>query len=112
MDWLSVALLEKWDYSNVVAAYLDLSYPIRFFDKHAVRATGADLTSPSRLLVSTNRLLGVDPRKIAALARFRLISTPLGQQALGQTFDELISRNYLLWTSDLYLLPGPEMHYH
>lgn len=85
---------------------MQLSYPTKFFDKHAKSAfTGSD-KSPTNLLASVNRLLHADNGKLVSLVKLRLMRMPLGKAKEGRDFDEALSQNYLLWTSDLYLIPG------
>lgn len=108
MDWLFLALpkAKDWNDSGIAYSRAKLSYPLEFFDKHAIRATSGSSRAISNLLVSIERLLGADNEKLASLVNWRLLQTPLGQEILGCKFDSAFSRNYLMWTSDLYLFPG------
>lgn len=106
MDWLLLALPDDWQHSDIWASYMQLSYPTKFFDKHAKSAfTGSD-KSPTNLLASVDRLLHADNGKLVSLVKLRLMRMPLGKAKEGRDFDEALSQNYLLWTSDLYLIPG------
>ena len=106
MDWLLLAVPDDWQHSDIWASYMQLSYPTKFFDKHAKSAfTGSD-KSPTNLLASVNRLLHADNGKLVSLVKLRLMRMPLGKAKEGRDFDEALSQNYLLWTSDLYLIPG------
>lgn len=106
MDWLLLTLPNDWAHSDVWASYQELSYPTKFFDKHARSATVGSCDSPNNLMTSVNRLLGTNTGKLASLVKLRLMRMPLGRTREGRDFDENLSQNYLLWTSDLYLVPG------
>jgi len=106
MDWLLLALPDDWMHSDVWASYMQLSYPTKFFDKHAKCAITGSNRSPAGLLASVDRLLNADNGKIVSLVKLRLMRMPLGKAREGRDFDEALSRNYLLWTTDLYLIPG------
>jgi hypothetical protein len=106
IDWLMLALPNNWEHSEIWATYTHLSYPTKFFDKHAVDAISGSCKAPADILGGINRLLTADMGKLAYLVRLRLMRMPLGRSSEGQEFDEALSRNYLLWTSDLYLIPG------
>jgi ankyrin repeat protein len=106
IDWLLLSLPDDWEYSDIWASYMDLSYPTKFFDKHTNYAISGSCECRPDLLASVHRLLGADTGKIASLVRLRLMRMPLGQATEGRNFDETLARNYLLWTSDLYLIPG------
>lgn len=107
MDWLFLALPKDTHWSNSTL-YHQLRYPLTFFDKHAIRAISGSPKSNPDLLASMKRLLSADNAKLASLVKRRLFRTPLGQEILGQDFDLALSRNYLMWTSDLYLFPELE----
>ncbi|KAH0237778.1 4-hydroxyphenylpyruvate dioxygenase, partial [Aureobasidium melanogenum] len=87
MDWLSLALPTDMNSPSFLGAYINLDYPVR-------------------LLANITRLLGIETGRLASLVRSRLIHTQLGSQSLGRGFDETLAKNYLFWTSELYLLPG------
>lgn len=106
MDWLLLTLPNDWAHSDVWGSYQQLSYPTKFFDKHARSAIVGSCDSPNNLLTSVRRLLDADIGKLASLVKLRLMRMPLGRTREGRDFDETLSRNYLLWTSDLYLIPG------
>lgn len=106
IDWLLLALPDDWEQSDTWITRQRLSYPTRFFDKHAMNAISGSGKPPSGLSANINRLLSIDTGKLASLVKLRLRPTPLGQWKEGRDFDEALSRNYLLWTSDLYLFQG------
>lgn len=106
MDWLSLALPTDMNSPSFLGAYINLDYPVRYFDRHAICATEGSSKCPPRLLANITRLLGIETGRLASLVRSRLIHTQLGSQSLGRGFDETLAKNYLFWTSELYLLPG------
>jgi ankyrin repeat protein len=106
IEWLLLALPEHWELADTFAAYMHLSYPTKYFDRHALCASSGSLGPPSNLLATVNRLLRADVGKIASLVKLRLMRMPMGMGREGRKFDEALSQNYLLWTSDLYLIPG------
>jgi ankyrin repeat protein len=106
INWLLLTLPDDWAHSDVWASYMQLSYPTKFFDKHAKSAISGSCDSPTDLLTSINQLLRADTGRLASLVKLRLMRMPLGEARQGRDFDETLSRNYLLWTSDLYLIPG------
>ncbi|KAH0288049.1 hypothetical protein KCU62_g5459, partial [Aureobasidium sp. EXF-3399] len=106
IDWLLLALPDEWEHSETWATYMHLSYPVKFFDKHAVCAISRSQQVPAKLLKSIDRLLSANTGKLAYLVKLRLMRMPLGRSIEGQQFDQAISKNYLLWTSSLYLIPG------
>jgi ankyrin repeat protein len=106
MDWLLLTLPDDWEHSDILTSYIQLSYPTKFFDKHAKAAVTGSCKSPTNLLTSVNRLLNTENGKLASLVKLRLMRMPLGKAKEGRDFDGTLSRNYLLWTSDLYHIPG------
>jgi ankyrin repeat protein len=106
IDWLLLTLPDNWGRSDIWASYMQLSYPTKFFDKHAKSAINGCCEAPANLLRSVNRLLSTNIGKIASLVKLRLMRMPLGKAREGRDFDEALAQNYLLWTSDLYHIPG------
>jgi hypothetical protein len=106
MEWLLLALPEHWKQKDAVAVDTYLSYPTKFFDKHATSAIDGSCESPAKLLASINRLLDADVGKLDSLVKLRLMQTPLGRAEDGRNINRALSRNYLMWTSDLYLVSG------
>jgi len=105
MEWLLFALPEDWTQQAIdFDADKHLSYPTEYFDKHAKCAINGSGTPPADLMVSVNRFLNADAGKLDCLVHFRLMRMPLGE--IDRVVDKKFSRNYLLWTSDLFLIPG------
>jgi ankyrin repeat protein len=106
MEWLSLALPEHLGEPDFVDAYTHLSYPTQHFDKHAISAIDRSGKPSADLLESVNRLLCADVDKLDSLVKLRLMGMPSGQMNDVYGIDVALSRNYLLWISDLYLIPG------
>jgi ankyrin repeat protein len=106
IDWLLLSLPNDWDQSDIWASYTELSYPTKLFDKHVISAISGSYECSSDLLAGVDRLLIADTGKIASLVKLRLMRMPLGKAKEGRDFDQALARNYLLWTTDIYLVPG------
>ncbi|KAH0372470.1 hypothetical protein KCU65_g993, partial [Aureobasidium melanogenum] len=108
VDWLLLALPEYRNLPALSKLSIDLEYPAKFFDKHAVCATSESSKPPMNLLTRINNLLGATNEKIVSLMRVRL-TLMLSRSAQTLNFDEALSKDYVLWTSDLHLVPGLEI---
>jgi ankyrin repeat protein len=101
IQWLLLALPEELSPNNIDDVHWHLSYPMEYFDKHAISASKGTTTPSANLLVSVDQLLNADVGKLNSLVECRMWQT----HGL-QDIDEALSRDYLLWMSDLYLIPG------
>jgi ankyrin repeat protein len=114
-DWLWLELPRYWHLWFTVITPPKLCYPINFFDKHALRATNGSSIAPADLLVSINQLLDASISKLAMLVAYRSEGFAFRDETLGFStdkpceFDESLIRDYLLWTSNLCLVPGIEV---
>lgn len=106
MEWLLLALPEDLKETDVFDAYVHLSYPTKYFDEHAKCAINGPAESSAVLLTTVDRLLGADVGKLDSLVKLRLMRMPLGRWERALEVDGAFSRNYLLWISNLHLIPG------
>jgi ankyrin repeat protein len=106
MEWLLLALPEELKETDVFDAYVHLSYPTKYFDEHAKCAINEPGESSAVLLTIVDRLLSADVGKLDSLVKLRLMRMPLGRWERALEVDGAFSRNYLLWISNLHLIPG------
>lgn len=88
-----------------VTARINIDYPVTLFDNHALHATRGSSRSPSSLLTSM-KLLDADARKLDLLVRLRSTKTAFMHQTTRFEVTKSLTRDYLLWTTDLCLVPG------